>query len=91
MDYEEQRIKKLISKQRWQKTNYIDAHEYTITYWNLKLKEDFNYFVRTIREYGVSKRFLRKYYNYLSVDDYEYWVVGEGEMLINRRIKRIAK
>jgi len=78
---------------RWQKTDYIRPHEYTMRDWNPRIGEDFDNLVRLIDEIGVDKEFrifgTVKTFRYLEIKGYEYWVMREMKAVHKSFIKII--
>lgn len=62
-------------------------HEYTVREWRPDLEEDFERFVRYIRQYGVEEKFFRKTHIYWYHGIHKYWTMGApvGETTVINR------
>jgi len=88
----DKRVRRFINITKWQKTTYINPHEYTLKEWNLRLAEDFDFFVSLIEEFGSDREFrifsTRKIYRYFQFKDYEYWAMPTTDKPIKIIINR---
>jgi hypothetical protein len=70
---------------RFAKTMPDQPHEYTMR--GEMADEDFDWFVRYIRECGYRDKYGGRYYTYLEVDGWRYWTMGapvDATTIINR-------
>ena len=70
---------------RFAKTMPQNPHEYTVR--GQTPIEDFEAFVRYIRQHGYKAKYGRTAYVYLNVDRWKYWTMGarvESTIIINR-------
>jgi hypothetical protein len=70
---------------RFAKTMLHMPHEYTVC--GETPDDDFEWFVRHVREHGYRARFGGRFYNYLEVDGWKYWTMGapvQETTVINR-------
>ena len=84
------RAKKFITENKWvfAKTMPENPHEYTVkTKLNEDGKKEFEWFVQYIRDNGIPKKFNKRKYIYLEIEDKHYWTMGwrpEATIIINR-------
>lgn len=79
----------MISRCEWTfaKTMPSAPHEYIVRGKCPLTDEEFVYFVKMQREYGVKERWGRYNHPYLYIDDYKYWTMGaplDETIVINR-------
>ena len=85
-----EKIKDFIDYARWKYASTMPEfpHEYIVREWYPDDEEEFEIFVRYIREYGYQKRFFKKMITYCDIGDYTYWTMGapiEETVVINRK------
>lgn len=87
LDYD--RLREMIARCKWTfaKTMPFAPHEYIVKNRCPLSDEEFIYFIKMQRKYGVNERWGRYNHPYLYIDDHKYWTMMapiEETKVINR-------
>lgn len=88
------RLRAFIQQATWvfAKTMAHIPHEYTNKFWyphGHPVRNDFDWFVTTIRTFGYDRLFGKRLFRYLDVDGLRYWTMGaavEETFILNRAV-----